>query len=532
MRRHDGNDERTASDHDGPGTSIEGRAEPVRDSAWEGARRRDDRQHLYSDFRDASFLDDGNGNAGAPAAHDAQNGPRQGDDASELEAVIAHLDLDCFFAQVEQLDHPEWRGKPVIVGGTRNPDGSVGRGVVCTSSYEARACGVRTAMSLKAALQLCPHAICVRGRHARYAELSRAVMRACADFTPAVDVASLDEAYLDISGLRRYAQRSMPRDVNPDDWPFDLGQRLRAQILRDTGLTVSVGIGPNRTIAKIASKACKPDGLLWVPPRNVQAFLDPLPVSAVPGIGPASATRLQSSGIRTLADVRRVGEPWMARLFAEFGTRLSRVVEGQPRARGGVTAHRGRRSISRERTLRADVDDRDRVIAILAQLTARVAWSLRRKNLKAGTVMLKLRFSDFTTTHRDMSLGVTRGGPGFTDHDADLFPIVQRLFAAADQPSRLIRLVGVGVTNLTSTGCRQLAFSDRDSFDRRRQIYDVIDEARHRYGFEAVAQGRQTRLLTPKRHTPPTQPPTAKATASPQLNQDSARGTQDGRMRR
>jgi len=318
-----------------------------------------------------------------------------------------------------------------------------------------------------------------------------------------VETAGLDEAYLDLSGLERWASGStaeaaglVPADIEPDaPWPVRVGAGLRHAIRTRTGLVVSAGIGPNRTVAKIASKAAKPDGLRYVSAAGAVAFLDPLPVGAVPGIGPAAARRLAARGVARLGDVRRVGPTWMERMLGGEGIALHHLACG--RGRIDVEPSRGRKSVSRETTFGHDEHDRDRLRLVLARLTARAAWSLRCRQLRAGTVAVKVRRHDFRTITRASTLRVDRGGVGHTDLDHDLHDVVQRLFMEADDRSGPVRLVGVTLSGLAAAdrAHRQLGLDETKAFETRRQVDAVTDRIRARYGFDAVHAGPAVGLL-------------------------------------
>ena len=292
--------------------------------------------------------------------------------------AILHVDLDAFFAAVEQLDHPEWRGKPVIVGGDPGR-----RGVVSTCSYEARAFGVRSAMSSARAAQLCPDAIWTRGSFERYHEMSSAVRAIFADESPRMQPVSIDEAYLDVTPGRYSTEH-----------PVAVARRIRARVA-ELGVTCSVGVSASKSVAKIASDHDKPDGLTVVCPGDEAAFLAPLPVRAMPGIGPRTAERLGELGLRTLGDVAALDDTTARQVLGSQGTDLvarARGLDGRE-----VHDNAGVKSVSNERTFATDVRTPDEVDGALSGLAAKVGQRLRHKGLAGRTVTVKLRFSDFTT---------------------------------------------------------------------------------------------------------------------------------------
>ena len=332
-------------------------------------------------------------------AHTCENQPWIG-------RAILHVDLDAFFAAVEQLDHPEWRGKPVIVGGD-----ATRRGVVSTCSYEARKFGVHSAMSSARAAQLCPDAIWTHGSFERYHEMSRLVRAIFADESPLVQPVSIDEAYLDVTPGRFTSEH-----------PVAVARRIRARVA-ELGITCSVGVSASKSVAKIASDFDKPDGLTVVCPGDEATFLAPLPVRAMPGVGPRTAERLATLGIRTLGDLAALDEVTAAEVLGSHGVGLA------ARARGldvrGVHDSEAAKSVSNERTFATDVRTPSDVDGALAALAAKVGQRVRRKGMAGRTVTVKLRFSDFTTKT------VRRTMPAPTDDEAVFGPVARELLASA-----------------------------------------------------------------------------------------------------
>jgi len=370
--------------------------------------------------------------------------------------------MDAFFAQVEALDHPEYRGRPLVVGGDRDSP----RGVVATCSYEARAYGIRSAMPIRRAVQLCPDAIFVRPRMDRYREVSRQIRAVLEAFSPVVEPLSIDEAFLDMTGAE-----------HPYRDALHLGETLKGRIRAATGLTASVGIAPNKFVAKLASDSGKPDGLVAVGAAELDAFLLPLPVEAVWGVGPRTAVRLRRAGMRTVADVRR--RP-VAELCALLGEKAGRHVYElcfgrDPRP---VEPASPAKSMGRETTFAVDVPDGPQLRAHLARLVAEVGARLRRHGLAARTVTVKIRYPDFATHTKSRSVATP-----FQDDDR-LYREASRLLDAFAL-QRPLRLLGVYVSQLEPR--RQMSlFPERA--DRVAQVMDAINR---RYGARVLRRGRE-----------------------------------------
>jgi len=424
--------------------------------------------------------------------------------------VIAHLDLDCFFAQAEELDDPSIRGKPVIVGPptpTRLPSGQIdftksGRGIVCTANYAARTFGVRTAMAATQAHRLCPDGIYRPCRGERYRELSRAVFAVCQDFTPHIRPVGIDECYLDFSGLERWIRARAARSIGADwsrSWPRELGEQLRDAIEARTGLTASIGIGPNRFIAKLASDYGKPRGLKALAPDECLGFIRSLSLGDLRGVGPSTRERLERLGFRSPADIIDLDRDEAAARLGDLGLRIWDASHGQP---GDLPPEREqRKSISRDRTFATDQScsseaGRREMLSTLSRLTAKATYSLRKECLFASSISVRIRFADFTQIQRDRSIAGD-GGVGNTEHDADIMPVVESLFEdvlarrASPAQRRLgVRLVGVKLGGLSPVGQRQIRLGESDELDKRAGVYRVADQIRARLGFDALSLGR------------------------------------------
>ena len=377
------------------------------------------------------------------------------------------MDLDAFYASVEQLRRPELRGKPVIVGGGDAGGGraQMSRGVVSAASYEARVHGVHSAMPLATALRLCPHAIVVPVDFAAYRAASSAIFVIAREYTPLIEPLSLDEAFLDVTGS---ARRHGPAP--------QIAALIRDRVLAECSLHASFGVATCKTVAKVASELRKPRGFVVVAAGDEASFLAPLPLRSLPGLGPATETALSGLGIRTLGE--------LAALPLELVQRRVGNVQGRSiweRARGvdesPVTVPGRPRSVSREETFARDLDDRATLGQRLADLSADVASRLRAGAWTARTVTLKLRYSDFTTITRQESL------PSGTDSDRDVRNAARRLFDAAWSGAR-VRLLGVGVA-----GLEDVAQMDLFTRSASARLDHTLDAVRKRFGHNAIRRG-------------------------------------------
>ena len=337
---------------------------------------------------------------------------------------IIHADLDAFYATVEQLDNPELAGKPVLVGG--RPEN---RGVVATASYEARKFGVHSAMPMRTAVHRCPQGIIVPPRFGRYRDMSRKVMDIFNQVTDFVEPLSLDEAYLDVTAIVEAGQQ-----------PLAIALDLKSRIAQETGLTLSVGVGTCRSVAKIGSDLDKPDGLVVVQPGEEAEFLAPLAVNKLWGIGPKTAERLHREGVVTIGQLAEQPLEWFARTFGQRAASVRDKAMG--RDDEPVHTERTTKSLSSESTFANDVGDEEELRSVVERQAVGVAHQLERKGLKGRTVTVKLRLTDFTTFTRQSTL------PNHTNAEEPIKETAWALLSAELEPGRSFRLLGVGVSNL------------------------------------------------------------------------------------
>jgi DNA polymerase-4 len=389
------------------------------------------------------------------------------------EATILHADLDAFYASVEQRDHPRLRGKPVIVGG----------GVVLAASYEARAFGVRTAMGGRQARRLCPHAIVVEPRMSAYSEASKAVFAVFENTTPLVEGLSIDEAFLDVGGLRRVSGT-----------PLEVAVRLRHDVREHVGLPITVGIARTKFLAKVASGVAKPDGLLEVPPERELAFLHPLPVERLWGVGPVTAAKLRDRGISTVGEVARLSEPVLVSMLGvASGRHLHALAHNRdPRP---VRVGRRRGSIGSQRALGRGRRSPDEIDAVVVSLVDRVTRRMRAAGRVGRTVALRLRFDDYSRAARSHTL------PRATAQTSTILA-AERALVAQTMPliqQRGLTLVGIAVGNLGDDGAVQLElpFTGRSAS----ALDAVLDDVRERFGSRAVTRatllGRDEGMTVP-----------------------------------
>jgi DNA polymerase-4 len=380
--------------------------------------------------------------------------------------TIFHVDMDAFFVSVEELFDPSLIGKPVVVGGKADQ-----RGVVSAASYPARKFGVHSAMPLRKAAQLCPQAIFIEGHPARYREMSGKVFDVLNHFSPKVEMASIDEAYLDVTGTERLLGR-----------PMKAARSLHDHVKRDTGLNCSIGIASSRLLAKVASDQAKPHGMLWIPPGAEAAFLAPLDVRKIPGVGKKTEERLATYGIHRVGDLARLDEHFVESLLGKWGLALVGKAHGLDAGgyfQGEVGDHDDPKSISHEHTFNEDSADADMLESTLAKLSQMVGRRLREHRLHARTVQLKLRYSDFTTLTRAHTLDQP------TQIDIELIEHSRLLFRKNWNGS-LVRLLGVQTSSLEhSEG--QLNLLEGEKTRRWRSALHAMDKLRDRFGEKSVS---------------------------------------------
>ena len=383
-----------------------------------------------------------------------------------MERIILHIDMDAFFASVEQRDHEEYRGKPVIIGGL-GP-----RGVVSTASYEARKFGVHSAMPMVTARRRCPDAIFLPGDHAKYSAVSRQIFSVLARFSPVIEQLSIDEGFLDLTGMERLM-----------DSPRAYGEAIKRAVCEETGLTASVGVAPNKFLAKLASDMEKPDGLVVIRPEDAERVLAPLPVSRIFGVGKKTEARLSALGFKTIGQLaaadrsrlaRALGDRMAAQLIA-----LAHGLDDRP-----VEPTRAAQSIGREETFDEDIHSREEAERVLLSLSEEVGWRLRREGLAARTVTLKLRFAPFDTYTRQQTF------PDPVSYDEDIFAAARALFRAFPSPPGAgIRLLGVSAGNLSTEGELSLF----DDHEKKEKLYGAIDQLKSRFGENILTRAALTK---------------------------------------
>jgi DNA polymerase IV len=384
-------------------------------------------------------------------------------------ASILHVDMDAFFVSVELLERPELRGRAVIVGGGGPND----RGVVTSASYEARKFGVHSAMALRTAGKLCPHAVFLDGHHKKYGEWSDRVATILAKFSPIVEMVSIDEAYLDLSGTERLH--------GP---PFAAADKLLRTITNTTGLPCSGGLGSTRLVAKVGSEQAKPKGLVWVVPGSEARFLAPLPVRRIPGIGEVTERSLLALGLKTVGELADVSHEKLTKIFGQWGTALYRKARGGDSYEFVIDAEP--KSISHNHTFGEDTNDTEVLLSMLSHLSQKACKRLRDAGLSTRTLTLTIRYQGFDTYTRAKTL------PAPTNFDGDIFAVVQSLFHEHRNLKRKIRLLGVALGNF-SNGGDQLELLGADRRDKIEKLTRAADGLRDRFGFDSVQFGGSIR---------------------------------------
>ena len=394
--------------------------------------------------------------------------------------TILHVDMDAFFAAIEQRDRPELRGKPVLVGGTGR------RGVVSTASYEARPFGCRSAMPMAVARRLCPQAIVVAPDGRRYHAVSEQLFAILADVTPRVEPLSVDEAFLDMTGCERLWGSAVK-----------VAHDLKARIRRELGLTASVGVAPNMFLAKLASDLEKPDGLTVITDDTIDEILLPLPVERLWGVGPKTAERLHARGVRTIGELRAVSTAELERTLGSSAEHLARLARGLD-VRTVVPDSRAK-SLSQEQTFGVDIEDAGHVRDVLRAQGEQVGRRLRQSGMKARTVQLKIRYGDFETITRSLTFDRP------TDATAQLLEASFTLFDRwARSRFRPVRLIGMGVSGLAGGAEEQLDLFTDPGTKRNARLDQALDAIQDRFGGAAIQRGTPA---GPPRRPDPDAPP-------------------------
>jgi DNA polymerase IV len=383
--------------------------------------------------------------------------------SGEHESTILHVDMDAFFASVTERDHPELKGKAVVIGAGV-------RGVVTSANYEARKFGIKAAMPVGRAQRLAPHAIFIPPDHKRYSEVSEHIMEIFHSFTPLVEPISLDEAFLDVTKARRLLGDGRA-----------IATAIRAKVEAQEGITCSVGIASSKFIAKLASQRCKPNGILEIPTDRVLTFLHPLPVSALWGVGPKTNEALERLGLHTVGDIAQTPQQTLIRALGQAaGESLYELAWG--RDDRDVIPEEPDKSISAAETFDRDIDDPEIVAKEILRMCERASSRMRERSLFAKTITLKVRFADFTTVNRSKTLPL----PIDTTHE--IYEVAKALYEALSIERARIRLVGVSLENLHSDTHEQLVLGARES--SWRELQGGIDAAKARFGRDSVRPGR------------------------------------------
>jgi DNA polymerase IV len=382
---------------------------------------------------------------------------------------ILHVDMDAFYASIEQLDHPEYKGKPVIVGA--DPKGGKGRGVVAACSYEARKFGVHSALPISRAWKLCPEGVYVRPRMRRYVEVSHQLMEVFQRYTDLVEPLSIDEAFLDITGSIAL--------LGP---PEEIARSIKKEIRGATGLTASVGLAPNKFLAKMASDLRKPDGFVVLQEEEVERFLRDLPISRLWGVGPKTEVRLHEMGFQTIGQLASASRESLVRSLGSLGEHLYQLSHG--RDQRPVVPGWEPKSIGTETTFEEDTDDRDLLLRTILELSDHVAERMRKDECRARKVTLKLRYSNFSTHTKQHSLDK------LIQTGEEIAAIARSLFGQFPL-NRKIRLIGVSAGDLHRDGDdpRQLALFAQSN--EKEKLSHTVDEIKQKFGADALRRGSQ-----------------------------------------
>lgn len=375
-------------------------------------------------------------------------------------ALVMHVDMDAFYASIEQRDHPEWRGQPVIVGGTG------ARGVVATASYEARKFGVGSAMSMSKARKRCPNGIFVDGDHAYYEAVSAELMEILSSFSPVVEPLALDEAFLDIDGLSRHYES-----------PIAMAYAVKKRIYDQLGLVASVGIGANKYLAKLASDLEKPNGLVWIRDDQIKDVLRPLPVTRLWGVGSFTASKLMAKGIATIGDVADTPLGTLIDLVGKQAYTFKELAEGIDHRK--IVPVRRAQSIGNEETFDTDIWARDDVVKELLRLSEKVGGRLRRSGHFAMTITLKVRFATFRTVTRALTLREA------TCYDEVIYRTVCDLYDKM-KTNEPIRLLGVTASHLTDM--EEVSLFADDAEEKKKSLYQTVDALKAKFGASIITK--------------------------------------------
>ncbi len=378
-------------------------------------------------------------------------------------STIFHLDLDTFFVSVERILDPSLKGKPVIVGA--NP--SAGRGVVAACSYEAREFGLHSAMPIKQAYKLCPHGIYLHGTHGEYSRYSKAVKNILDKYVPQIEQTSIDEFYMDFTGTEKI-YGSM----------YLFAKKLQEQILHELNLPCSIGIGTNKTIAKICSDHAKPLGVLYILPGLEKEFLAPLPVETIPGVGKVTLQSLHSKGYYTIDDIANTSQDYLSLAYGKAGIQLWNKANGEGKT--FISTQHKRKSISKERTFGKDVMNKTKVEDTLFTLTSKVCQMLRDRNWQTSTVSIKLRYSDFVTITRAKTVVPT-------DDDKKIFGTAVGLLRSAYTRRVATRLIGIHLTNFSEYNEQEILFEDENIL--RKRMLRAVTRIRDKFGYSSINIG-------------------------------------------
>jgi DNA polymerase IV len=382
--------------------------------------------------------------------------------------VILHVDMDAFYASVAELDHPEYKGKALVVGaGTR--------GVVLSANYEARKFGIRAAMPVGRAKRMAPHAIFIAPEHHRYSEISERVMAIFHSYTPLVEPISLDEAFLDVTGSQKLFGTGR-----------EIAAKIREQVEKEEGITCSVGLAQSKFIAKLASQHCKPNGMLEIKPDRILEFLHPLPVRAIWGVGPKTAESLERLGLHTVSDIAHTPRATLIRALGDAtGSSLYELAWG--RDYRDVIPDEPEKSIGNEETFSEDLDNPEEILREFLRMTEKATARLRERSLFAKTISIKIKFADFSSLTRSKTVPIA------IDNTHDTYEVVKALYLALRNEGARIRLVGVSLSHLQEGAPVQLELGARER--GWREADSAIDRAQARFGRGSVRPGR---LISPE----------------------------------